>query len=192
MCRPGEADSSRVKWRVSCRPFGRHHLEYQLLWEVAANAFPCRRQIGDTSRPPEYRAPSWSWAFLDGPIKLPCFPASTAARARVADVLLEREGGDQYAAVRNARLLLQGPLKGITIHEPYRQPNERFALAWRIYIRGASAEDHTQLLGQHSFGLDVMQPHFHTENADGSLFMMPIALSPQTVGHDISLHGLLL
>ena len=170
----------------------RHHLEYQLLWEVAANPFPRRRQIGDTSRPPEYRAPSWSWASVDGPIKLPRFPASTAALARVADVLLEHERGDQYGAVRIARLLLQGSLKGITIHEPYRPPNERFALAWRIQIRGASADDHTQLLSQHSFRLDVIQTHFHKENADGSLFMMPMALSPQTAGHDIDLHGLLL
>ena len=105
-------------------------------------------------------------------------------------MLLEHEGGDQYAAVRNARLLLQGPLKGITIHEPYRQPSERFALAWRIHIRGASAEDHTQLLSQYSFRLDVIQPFFHAENADGSLFMMPMALSPQTAGHDIDLHHL--
>ena len=170
----------------------RHHLEYQLLWEVAANPFPRRRQIGDTSRPPGYRAPSWSWASLDGPVKLPRFPAGTAALARVADVLLKHEGDNIYGAVRNARLLLQGALKRIAIHEPYRQPNEKFALSWRINIRGVSEEDHTQLLSQHSFRLDVIQPHFHTENADGSLFMMPLAMAPQTAGHDIDLHGLLL
>ena len=107
-------------------------------------------------------------------------------------MLLEHEGGDQYAAVRNARLLLQGPLKGITIHEPYRQPSERFALAWRIHIRGASAEDHTQLLSQHSFRLDVHTASLSHRECRWLAVYDAMALSPQTAGHDIDLHGLLL
>jgi hypothetical protein len=166
----------------------RRQLEYQLLWEVAANAFPRRRQIGDTSRPERYRAPSWSWASLDGPVRLPHFPAAAALMAQVADVRVEHEGSDRYGAVRSARLRLVGMLRAINIHEPYQAPNQRLALTWRIQLRGASVE----ALSHHSFRLDVMQPHFHAENAAGSLFMMPLALSPQEWGHDVDLHGLLL
>ncbi len=176
-----------------------HQLQCQLLWEVAANPFPRRRRLGDTSRPAVYRAPSWSWASVDGPVNLS--PVSRGPRTMtlvgVTDVCVENEGGraDPFGAVRRAEISLRGTLRPIEILEPYRDPNSRFTSASRIRLRGgggASAEEEAQLLDQHSFSIDVVQPHFRAENAAGELYMMAMALAPQAHGRDMDMYFLLL
>jgi len=42
----------------------RTDLKHQLLWSSAKRS----RKLGKNTRPPEYRAPSWSWAAIDGPV----------------------------------------------------------------------------------------------------------------------------
>ncbi|KAF2006833.1 HET-domain-containing protein [Amniculicola lignicola CBS 123094] len=73
---------------------------------------------GKTSRPPEYRAPTWSWASIDGPFgnlglgKGPEPRASTWKDvAIVEDCRVELQGENPYGEVKSAWLKMRAPLE---------------------------------------------------------------------------------
>ncbi|KAK4235151.1 hypothetical protein C8A03DRAFT_46660 [Achaetomium macrosporum] len=69
----------------------RSHLEGELLWYVK------RSCLGKTTRLAKYRAPSWSWASIDGPVQPGWFPINHSL-IKVEEVYLEYLTGDVFGA----------------------------------------------------------------------------------------------
>jgi hypothetical protein len=83
-----------------------------LLWSpYEEETLPTRPQ--KASYPPEYRAPSWSWASIDGPIF--CFICREASSkptvATMLQVKTSLNGPDPYGQVKFGYIKILGPLK---------------------------------------------------------------------------------
>jgi hypothetical protein len=150
-----------------------HGLEFQLLWEVAVDPFTENRQFDDISWPTKYRAPSWSWASLDGPVTLPS-SLEGESLIRLEQVFLDYTEHDNYGPVGYGRLQLQGHLKAIRIREPW-PATGRIAHTWSLSLLDTRADPEDSDL-RPQFILDVMQQDFYAENEQGLLYMMPMAL----------------
>lgn len=87
----------------------RRHLIDGLLWYIRGNT--------SRSRPLVYRAPSWSWASIDGyvlhadPFKIPW------TVARVLDARCNTEGGDELGVLIGGRLRLEAPCLHISVDD---------------------------------------------------------------------------
>ncbi|EKJ77736.1 hypothetical protein FPSE_02234 [Fusarium pseudograminearum CS3096] len=68
-------------------------------------------QPGDCKRVPEYRAPSWSWASVDGGIGIRLKGSGYSPLAEVLDVKIKLKGTNPYGEVTEGRLLIQGPMQ---------------------------------------------------------------------------------
>jgi hypothetical protein len=62
--------------------------------------------IGTVSRPAEYRAPSWSWASIDAPVKFNALSYSNLV-AYVEDYHTEPAGADEFGRVSDGRVDLR-------------------------------------------------------------------------------------
>ncbi|KAF2261874.1 HET-domain-containing protein [Lojkania enalia] len=169
----------------------RDSLEFHLLWTVATTDFSNLRDIGDITRPAEYRAPSWSWASLDGPISLQS-DLKGDLLATVEQVSINYVTEDKYGAIRSAELHLKGVLKLIQIMEPYFPQSSSIGLTWRMHIWTGASNEEPDLHVR--FKLDVMQSDFREENLNCSLFIMPIAKqsSMTTSGRTVIIRCLML
>jgi Heterokaryon incompatibility protein (HET) len=85
-------------------------LPYQLMWTASAES--------PGSRPSRYRAPSWSWASLDGPVftRIP-FQSEDESILLVNIISLEVTpvDSDRFGPIRDGFIRLQGPLAKISI-----------------------------------------------------------------------------
>jgi hypothetical protein len=72
----------------------RRYLEGELLWVVQGN-----HHTGCWTRPREYRAPSWSWASIDGPIT-PGEPRIQDSLITIEDYHLDYWTRDKTSAIR--------------------------------------------------------------------------------------------
>jgi hypothetical protein len=81
-------------WRVE--------LERNLLWEVDSNS----------RRPKEYRAPSWSWASIDGGINIPERRSETRdmVEIEISCVSTKKKSADEMGQVEGGALTVRGPL----------------------------------------------------------------------------------
>jgi hypothetical protein len=100
----------------------RSHLVEGLIWQATGHA------RGKTSEPPEYRAPSWSWASIDGPFGMFCLGHGPDAGewkdiVEVIDYAVTLKGEDQYGEVKDAWLKLKAPLEPLLLcdEEPTKQ-----------------------------------------------------------------------
>ncbi|KAK6953153.1 hypothetical protein Daesc_005453 [Daldinia eschscholtzii] len=76
--------------------------------------------LGSVRRPPEYRAPSWSWASLDGPVKY--IPLSFKSLvSRILNCQTVPAGKDPYGRVSSGKLDIEGPIYEIKPHTPKRR-----------------------------------------------------------------------
>lgn len=159
-----------------------NRLEYQLLWEVATDTYEeNRRPGGDASRPAAYRAPSWSWASLDGPVKLPALVGNGRPALATAEVvwLDHVKPEEKFGAVTFARLRLRGVLLAAQIWHPTRVGGEGSVLSstWHIRMWGATMRDGAE--GGWTRGrirMDVVKGHYLEENEREVLVVMPVAL----------------
>jgi hypothetical protein len=78
-----------------------------LLW---VNKAPYRGKKVTPSRPKNYRAPSWSWASIDGNIEFRCLPKSSTYFARLKSHRVTLSGLDEFGAVSDGWIKLRGPL----------------------------------------------------------------------------------
>jgi Heterokaryon incompatibility protein (HET) len=77
-------------------------LPINLLWAIA----------GNTTRPPSYRAPSWSWASLDGELAVAdVWHGPTQDYCEVIDASVTRSSLDSFGEVSGGMITLRGPLK---------------------------------------------------------------------------------
>jgi Heterokaryon incompatibility protein (HET) len=135
-------------------------LPYSLMWTADGDA-------DDTIvRPSKYRAPSWSWASLDGNITFPDIFKN--AVAEVVDVAVRTER-DVFGPVIDGSLMLKGHLfklpqdllearfscKTKVVSLPFHQGPAGFRLWWDRYQEDASQINHTASI----FGLPITAQH---------------------------------
>lgn len=95
----------------------RRHLEAQLCWYR-----PKFQPPNVSNKRPQYRAPTWSWASIDGTIEMPLPKSITlfekpALRIKVIDVHLEFVTENTMGLVKGGYLDLVGQLKRCTIQK---------------------------------------------------------------------------
>jgi len=85
----------------------RSQLCHQLLWKRSVD--------GKTLRAPQYRAPTWSWASMDGPVEI-SFETNSQGKGEVlADILSARTASryDDFGAVTSGSLLIRSFLNEV-------------------------------------------------------------------------------
>ncbi|KAI1814779.1 HET-domain-containing protein [Poronia punctata] len=73
--------------------------------------------VGTVTRPKKYRAPSWSWASIDAPVKFIPLTYNHLV-AHVEDFHTQPAGSDEYGRVSDGKLDLRGPIYEIKPHKP--------------------------------------------------------------------------
>ncbi|EAT84169.2 hypothetical protein SNOG_07893 [Parastagonospora nodorum SN15] len=101
-----------------CVGMWRRDLEIQLLWHRGEDPT-------SYTRPETYRAPSWSWASLDGSIVMNArhFDSSDL-KAHIEDVVLVHKTEDSTGQVRHGYLDLKGELKPLCLAPNLNWPHE--------------------------------------------------------------------
>jgi hypothetical protein len=154
---------SRIK-DVYVAGMWRRNLEVTLMWYVTA----IRR------RPPSYRAPSWSWASVDGMVWLD----STIERQsliRIEDVVLDHATEDSTGAVTGGWLDLCGCLKPMRLQGIKREAST----VWHIIVDTSNVSEHrcnTTLEEPFECDLDTLHHEvsaFDDDNTERRLFFMP-------------------
>jgi hypothetical protein len=110
----------------------RSSLTVDLAWQATGFA------VGRTSEPATYRAPSWSWAYIDGPFgKFRPGSGWDAGEwvdvAKVQDVDVTLKGEDPYGEVESAWLKLRAPLEPLSMADDAPNPQ-----AWRMKKKNGS------------------------------------------------------
>ncbi|RMJ12711.1 hypothetical protein CDV36_007607 [Fusarium kuroshium] len=142
----------------------RRYLEGELLWVAQFN-----HQPGRCTRPREYRAPTWSWASVDGPIT-PGEPRIQDSLITVQDYHLDYWTDDKTAAIRGGWLRLRGVLRKATLE---RKAAEGYY--WDMSLDGEkfnTQEETSPANCEPRVMLDILQEDFDQENAQGLLFCM--------------------
>lgn len=145
----------------------RQYLEGELLWLVPSN-----HQPGGWTRPKEYRAPSWSWASIDGPV-VPGEPRIQDSLITIEDYHLDYWTSDETGPIRGGWLRLRGVLKKTTLGR--KKPTSGGGYHWDIVLDGENFNALEEVSPVHSeprVMLDVLQEDFEEENAKGLLFSM--------------------
>ena len=155
----------------------RRYLESELGWYVLDH----RQKDGSPSkRASPYRAPSFSWASIDG-----CVSAATstdeALRCSIADLWIDYATKDTAGLVRGGHIILKGALKQVQV--------QRSRSGDVFIVLSGTGDAFTTEIGTSVF-LDVDQESFDDQNKAGLLFY--IALLMRETKRGTSLQGLLL
>jgi hypothetical protein len=109
-------------------------LERQLLWKPSGGHLSGRGEgpIDVLSLPEKYRAPSWSWASIDGVIYIGwerCREASSNYEviARIVDAKVTAIGGDPFGQIKDGFLRLQGRLFACLLRKRERVDSESYS-----------------------------------------------------------------
>lgn len=93
----------------------RHHLPYQLLWEVRGMQWICA-----SSRPIQYIAPSWSWASTNGSVEQACGVRFSDERDIILDVMDVKvdlvSNVNPFGQVKGGYITVKGYLLSGTFH----------------------------------------------------------------------------
>jgi hypothetical protein len=102
-------------------------------------------------RPSRYRAPSWSWASLDGQCSLPFFAdnETTDRLIKIIECRIETATNDPFGFVNTGTLTLCGWLATIRL-----KPREDSAHEWSVFFNGSWSDDRTIYIA-----LDCVLPH---------------------------------
>lgn len=114
----------------------RSDILHDLLWVSTAESKGSGTKAGTRSRPDVYRAPSWSWASIDGPIDWAKFPLIPPKRTDGGDMYVAFKSAtidhatcDLYGDVRRAEICLAGPLRRIFLTEKGNELFEKYKVA---------------------------------------------------------------
>ncbi|KAK4113368.1 HET-domain-containing protein, partial [Canariomyces notabilis] len=150
----------------------RRYLEGELLWMVDAGKR--KRQIlgrQPKPRPVEYRAPSWSWASVDGPVTPGRAPINVESLLiKVEDVHLSYQTGDTTGQVTGGWLRLRGILKELKLVGKILDNGWH---VWHMYLDGVKVailpDDFT---AGGALTLDNFEGDFDEEYGNALLFAM--------------------
>ncbi|KAF9872789.1 putative heterokaryon incompatibility protein [Colletotrichum karsti] len=145
----------------------RRYLASSLLWEVDSE-----NQIdgSPSARPQQYRAPSFSWASVDGRI-VPAAPSESNLLIKVVEVHIDYVSEDEMGLVKGGYLDLKGYLRPLEIVVKFvGELQQNFIRVHGNIVRASHKQewDNGPLVR-----LDIGQKNFDDENKDGSLFYMP-------------------
>jgi hypothetical protein len=107
-----------------------------------------------------YRAPSWSWASLDGEpdvgflSRLDC---DIKILPKVIDCNVELQGVNPYGAVKAGRITLQAPLEPLFLTGKYICPYERYSNRYIMVRTGAGDLRGCEATFDFEFGLETIQ-----------------------------------
>ncbi|KAI1331602.1 heterokaryon incompatibility protein [Xylariaceae sp. FL0255] len=162
----------------------RGHLEEELLWHVSRDEIrkgSSSNQSLPTYHAPNhflstYRAPTWSWAAVDGKIwpGFPCYP-KVDLLISVEDVWLEYTTNNSKINIRNGWLKLRGVLKQLTL-SPYHSPRGILRREYYMVINGRSVSaprGDFQELDPHVFLDHPDAKYVESDNAAKTLYCMP-------------------
>ena len=105
----------KLTWCTVVAGLLKESLPQSLLWErdTVFNA--------EVKRSTTYRAPSWSWASLDGPLHFPRLGGGLTNLAKVLDVWTTAvEGHDRFGRIEDGAITLRGP--SWSLDDLYRKP----------------------------------------------------------------------
>ncbi|KAG4443907.1 hypothetical protein IFR05_000547 [Cadophora sp. M221] len=128
-------------------------LEQELLWSVD---YECLKP-----RPKDYRAPSWSWAAVDGTVHSFCRNLRSEAFFTIEDWDIDYLTEDDTQQVKGGWLRLRGRLMEMTLMENTLYRNFKAFTSW---VNGLQIS---------YVRLDTIHDAFDQENADGSLYCLP-------------------
>jgi hypothetical protein len=135
-------------------------LESQLLWWVQH-----RRQVSHepSIRSKEYRAPSFSWASVDGIISPGDF-TDKGILIEITDVKIDHTTKDVTGPVKGGYIHLNGTLKKLELEC---DPDSR---TWNVIVNGLEVLQETS---RPAILLDVEQEDFNEQNDKGTLYCIP-------------------
>ena len=145
----------------------RRYLESELLWQVNHH----RQSNGDPSyRPATYRAPSFSWASIEGAIN-PGTPTDQGLLFSVEGLFLDFYTNDNTGLIKNGHIILKGMLKSLEL-----RPHPLADTYWSSEVDGIDivedSDEPYERMGP-LVSLDIDQPDFDAENAANRLYCMP-------------------
>lgn len=145
----------------------RRYLPSELLWFVDHH----RQSNGQPSvRPDEYRAPSFSWASIEGCISAGT-PVEEGILISVKELSIDHVTEDITGLVKGGFLVLEGALKRLALRRPSVSVD-----MWLVNVNGKDLLRHTdEEWGPTSLlvHLDVDQADFEVENVGQTLYCVP-------------------
>ena len=141
----------------------RRNLPSELLWYVNSRSLP-------SDRHEDYRAPSFSWAAVDGSVS-PASLSEDSILCSIEDVRIEYVTEDTTGLVKGGYIILKGTLKRLRL---------RGASKPRTYLMNINGRDMIQKSDEEGIGmrrqimLDVRRTDFDAENEAGTLFLVPV------------------
>jgi len=110
----------------------RGHLPEGLVWTVSGTSKPIRSR--------QYRAPSWSWASIDGEVFFEPRPGIQESYAVVKSVQLDTSTVNKFGAVKSCTLHLQAPILKVRAvkRSSMNLFNRQFSTLHRLYLPGST------------------------------------------------------
>jgi hypothetical protein len=148
----------------------RRFMERELLWSAVHRPSDAASRIGT------YRAPSWSWAAVDGEVNpgvLEVDPEDVLIK--VEDVHLDYTQDDDTGSISGGWMRLRGMLKQLML-EPYSRTDGTNHREWTMVVNGVHVSvltDSAIREPQPHVMLDEYHANFDVENAKGALYCMP-------------------
>ncbi|KAK4496483.1 hypothetical protein PRZ48_012463 [Zasmidium cellare] len=133
----------------------REDLENGLLWSVNFS----QHEVDHPSRRSKvYRAPSWTWASVDGSVWSMSFMPERETW-EVLDVSLDLASEDEMSPIKTAHLLLKCDVLGVTVSKDGGYGERTFfftgpdgeSKSFRLYVYWDEYEDHVKMGGQQAY-----------------------------------------
>ncbi|KAF1731244.1 hypothetical protein CRV24_009323 [Beauveria bassiana] len=148
----------------------RRHLEKELLWSRVD------MQSAIPAQPQTYRAPSWSWAAVDGEINPGCMEVGPEdILIKVVSLRLKHMEIDKMSLAEGSRLRLLGYLKQLVLL-PYTSAATKSNGDWIMVVNGVQVSrltNSTMREPQPHVKLDASHVSFEKQNKEASLYCMP-------------------
>ncbi|CAH0027816.1 unnamed protein product [Clonostachys rhizophaga] len=160
-----------------------------LLWKRAFRT----DTLNSNSQPSEYRAPSWSWASVDGTVEYDSFSSESSEpiqhHCNLVEVTVLRSACGVVRSIGDDFIRIRGPLRVTTIEALGSfDVNSRL---WGLTISW-DPSSHSYALGQphRQFTLMTCQGAIHAQESE--IFMLPILNAPDTLTEMDKMQGILL
>lgn len=112
----------------------RKYLHSQLLWCMAFDNDTQRRAFG--KRPPEYRAPSWSWTSIEGPVMFHTGHENNEVPDGIVDVHLQYTSEDTTGAVLGGYIDISGTLRRARLVPNSTKQPVKGTVQWSLMVNG--------------------------------------------------------
>ncbi|KAH7412048.1 hypothetical protein DE146DRAFT_263773 [Phaeosphaeria sp. MPI-PUGE-AT-0046c] len=153
-----------------------------MIWQATGHA------RGKTSDPPEYRAPSWSWASIDGPFGMFCRGQGSGKGgwmegekwsdvATVVDYNVTPKGEDPYGEVTDGWIKLRTPLEKLERCEDWQRTKQ----VWKLKTANGSQEG----------TVCILDTKTRAEEAEGKDLFALVLVKHGKVGGNLHYHGII-